>query len=93
MDRARSVRAATDSAGPDRDGIETGSRPNPGVALDRSFYRGRMLPVLVACTTAASCAGMEIGPPLWMLLTAMIGIFLLLIGAAVAVGAVYRRNH
>jgi hypothetical protein len=28
-----------------------------------------------------------------MLLTAMIGIFVALIGAAVAVGAVYRRNH
>jgi hypothetical protein len=52
-----------------------------------------MLPVLAACTTAASCSRVEIGPPLWMLATAMVGIFVLLIGAAVAVGAVYRRNH
>ena len=59
--------------------------------LDRSFYRGRMLPVLAACTTT-SC-GIEIGPPLWVLTTAMVGIFVLLIGAAIAVGAVYRRNH
>jgi hypothetical protein len=51
-----------------------------------------MLPVLAACTTTASC-GIEIGPPLWVLTTAMIGIFVLLIGAAIAVGAVYRRNH
>lgn len=61
--------------------------------LERSFYRGPMLPVLVACTTAAACSGAEIGPPLWMLATAMVGIFVALIGAAVAVGAVYRRNH
>jgi hypothetical protein len=52
-----------------------------------------MLHVLAACTTAASCGAMEIGPPLWMLTTAMIGIFLLLIAAAVAVGVVYRRSH
>lgn len=61
--------------------------------LDRSFYRGRMLPVLAACTTAASCGAIEIGPPLWMLATAMIGIFVVLIGAAIAVGAVHRRNQ
>jgi hypothetical protein len=61
--------------------------------MDRSFYRGGMLHALAACTTAASCGAMEIGPPLWMLTTAMIGIFLLLIAAAVAVGVVYRRSH
>lgn len=52
-----------------------------------------MLHLLAACTTAASCGGLEIGPPLWMLTTAMAGIFLLLIAAAVAVGVVYRRSH
>jgi hypothetical protein len=68
-----------------------------GVALDRSFYRGRMLPVLYACTAGlevcADARATEIGPPLWMLTTAMVGIFVLLIGAAIAVGAVHRRNH
>jgi hypothetical protein len=51
-----------------------------------------MLPVLAACTTAAACDGVEIGPPLWMLATAMVGIFVLLIGGAIAIGAVYRRK-
>jgi hypothetical protein len=51
-----------------------------------------MLPVLAACSTAAACAGVEIGPPLWMLATAMIAIFVLLIGGAIAIGAVYRRR-
>jgi hypothetical protein len=52
-----------------------------------------MLPVLTAIAMAASLDGMEIGPPLWMLATAMVGIFVLLIAGAIAVGAVYRRNH
>jgi hypothetical protein len=51
-----------------------------------------MLPVLAACTTAAACEGVEIGPPLWMLATAMVGIFVLLIGGAIAIGAVYRHK-
>lgn len=67
------------------------------MALDRSFYRGEVLPVLYACTAGlelcADARAVEIGPPLWMLATAMVSIFVLLIGAAVAVGAVYRRNH
>jgi hypothetical protein len=67
------------------------------VALDRSFYRFGMLPLLHACAQGvAVCAdarAAEIGPPLWMLATAMVGIFVLLIGAALAVGVVHRRNH
>ena len=51
-----------------------------------------MLPVLAACTTAAACDGVEIGPPLWVLATAMIAIFVLLIGGAIGIGAVYRRR-
>jgi hypothetical protein len=41
----------------------------------------------------AEARATEIGPPLWMLATAMVSIFVLLIGGAIAVGAVYRRNH
>jgi len=51
-----------------------------------------MLPVLAACSTAAACDGADIGPPLWLLATAMVGIFVLLIGGAIAIGAVYRRK-
>jgi len=51
-----------------------------------------MLPVLAACTTAAACDGAEIGPPLWVLATAMVGIFVLLIAGAIAIGAVYRHK-
>jgi hypothetical protein len=50
-----------------------------------------MLPVLAACSTAAAC-DVEIGPPLWMLATAMVAIFVLLIGGAIAIGAVHRRG-
>jgi hypothetical protein len=51
-----------------------------------------MLPVLAACTAAAACDGAEIGPPLWVVAAAMIGIFVLLIGGAIAIGAMYRHT-
>ena len=96
----RAIAAGSGTAGMRRwrpRSIDARSIPNRGVALNRSFYRGGMLPLLYACApgvlVCADARAVEIGPPLWMLATAMVGIFVLLIGAAVAVGAVYRRNH